>query len=86
MLFIYLLEDNPTFSTRVQQLLDRAYNRDDLLFTSYLALGEVMAGGEKMPRPQKAATLRATISGDGIHMPAIRRRCCRSFQQAARQG
>jgi predicted nucleic acid-binding protein len=66
MLFIYLLEDNPTFSTRVQQLLDRAYNRDDLLFTSYLALGEVMAGGEKMPRPQKAATLRATIREMGF--------------------
>jgi predicted nucleic acid-binding protein len=66
MLFIYLLEDNPTFSTRVQQLLDRAYNRDDLLFTSYLALGEVMAGGEKMSRPQKAATLRATIREMGF--------------------
>jgi uncharacterized protein len=66
MLFIYLLEDNPAFSTRVQLLLDRAYNRDDLLFTSYLALGEVMAGGEKMPRPQKAATLRATIREMGF--------------------
>jgi predicted nucleic acid-binding protein len=66
MLFIYLLEDNPTFSTRVQLLLERAYNRNDLLFTSYLALGEVMAGGEKMPRPQKAATLRATIREMGF--------------------
>jgi len=66
MLFIYLLEDNPTFSTRVQLLLERAYNRNDLLFTSYLALGEVMAGGEKMARPQKAATLRATIREMGF--------------------
>jgi predicted nucleic acid-binding protein len=37
-----------------------------LLFTSYLALGEVMAGGEKMPRPQKAAALRATIREMGF--------------------
>jgi predicted nucleic acid-binding protein len=67
MLFICLLEDNPAFSARVQQLLDRAYNRDDLLFTSYLALGEVMAGGEKLPGPQKAATLRATIREMGFN-------------------
>jgi predicted nucleic acid-binding protein len=66
MLFIYLLEDHPAFAPRVQQLLDRAYNRGDVLYTSYLALGEMMAGAEKMPKPQKAAALRATIREMGF--------------------
>lgn len=66
MLFIYLLEDHPAFSTRAQQLLDRAYHRGDSLFTSYLALGEVMAGAEKSPSPQKAAAVRETIAEMGF--------------------
>jgi len=53
-LFIYLLEDNPSFSARTRELLDRAYNRGDQLFTSYLSLGEVMAGAESLPMPRKA--------------------------------
>jgi len=61
MLFIYLLEGHPSFSPRARQLLDRAYNRGDSLYTSCLALGEVMAGAEKSPKPQKALDLRQTI-------------------------
>jgi predicted nucleic acid-binding protein len=44
MLFIYLLEDNPEFSERVRELLERSLKRGDQLFTSYLAVGEVLAG------------------------------------------
>jgi predicted nucleic acid-binding protein len=66
MLFIYLLEGHPTFSSRVRQLLDRAYRRGDLLFTSYLALGEVIAGAEKSPHPQKALALRQTLDEMGF--------------------
>lgn len=66
MLFIYLLEDHPTFSPRTQQLLDRAYHRGDSLFTSYLALGEVMAGAEKSPYPQKTLAMRETIEEMGF--------------------
>jgi predicted nucleic acid-binding protein len=66
MLFIYLLEGNPAFTQRVQQLLERAYKRNDSLFTSYLALGEVMAGAEKSPHPQKAAMIRSNLQDMGF--------------------
>ncbi|MGA2216605.1 MAG: PIN domain-containing protein [Terracidiphilus sp.] len=66
MLFIYLLEDHPVFSSRTQQLLDRAYRRGDTLYTSYLALGEVIAGAEKSSQPQKAVVMRQTINEMGF--------------------
>ena len=66
MLFIYLLEDHPTFSARTRQLLARARRRGDLLFTSYLALGEVMAGAEKSPHPTKAAAMRQALDEMGF--------------------
>jgi predicted nucleic acid-binding protein len=61
MLFIYLLENHPTFSERAGRLLDRAYNRGDSLYTSYLALGEVMAGAEKSKMPRKAQAVREIV-------------------------
>jgi uncharacterized protein len=61
MLFIYLLEEHPDYFHRVRELLDRSFRRNDTLFTSYLALGEVMAGAEKSPNPQKASVIRQTI-------------------------
>lgn len=66
MLFIYLLEDHPSFSSRAEELLDRAYRRGDMLYTSYLALGEVMAGAEKSSLPQKAMVMRQTIDEMGF--------------------
>jgi uncharacterized protein len=66
MLFIYLLEGHPTFSERAQHLLDRAYRRGDSLYTSYLALGEVMAGAEKSPQPQKAQAVREILDEMGF--------------------
>ena len=66
MIFIYLLEGHPTFSARAQQLLDRSYRRGDSLYTSYLALGEVMAGAEMSPQPLKAVTMRQTLDEMGF--------------------
>jgi predicted nucleic acid-binding protein len=66
MLFIYLLEDHPTFSERAGRLLDRAYNRGDSLYTSYLALGEVMAGAEKSKTPRKAQAIREIVREMGF--------------------
>jgi predicted nucleic acid-binding protein len=45
MMFVYLLEDNQQFAADVKQTLERCYERGDLLVTSCLAVGEVMAGG-----------------------------------------
>lgn len=66
MLFIYLLEGHPTFSARARQLLDRSYRRGDSLYTSYLALGEVIAGSEKSPNAPKAALMRQTLDEMGF--------------------
>jgi predicted nucleic acid-binding protein len=66
MLFIYLLEDHPEFASRAQHLLDRSYNRGDSLYTSYLALGEVMAGAEKSRYPQKISAMRETLEEMGF--------------------
>ena len=66
MLFIYLTEGHPAYFQRVQQLLDRSYRRNDSLFTSYFALGEIMAGAEKSPIPQKAAGIRQNIEEMGF--------------------
>lgn len=46
MLLIYLVENNPTFSGRTVELLARSRRRGDKIYTSYLALGEVLAGVE----------------------------------------
>ncbi len=66
MLFIYWLEGNPQFSERVRQLLERAYKRNDQLFTSYLALGEIMAGAAKSPHPQKGAVIQSNLEEVGF--------------------
>jgi predicted nucleic acid-binding protein len=66
MLFIYLLEGHPTFSPRARQLLARARRRGDSLYTSHLALGEVLAGVERSPHPQKALVMRQTLDEMGF--------------------
>ncbi len=44
MLLIYLLDDNPQFAPRLLELITRCFERGDQLITSYLALGEALAG------------------------------------------
>jgi uncharacterized protein len=66
MLFIYLVERHPVHRQRVENLLVRARRRGDALFTSYLALGELMAGAEKSPVPQKAQVMRKTLDEMGF--------------------
>ncbi len=66
MLFIYLLEDHPVFFTRTRELLERAYKRHDSLYTSYLALGEMMAGADKAQHPQTASAVAETIREMGF--------------------
>jgi len=66
MLFIYLMDNHPAYSKRVQQLLDRSYRRGDSLLTSCLALGEIVAGAEKSPNRGKAAAIRSTIEEMGF--------------------
>jgi predicted nucleic acid-binding protein len=57
MLFIYLLDDHPVYGPRVLKMLDESFNRKDQLLTSYLAVGETVAGAFR-DSPEKAAELR----------------------------
>ena len=61
MLFVYLLEDNPAFAPRVRNLLSRAHRRGDSLYTSNLALGEMMAGVERSANPRAERSVRDAL-------------------------
>jgi predicted nucleic acid-binding protein len=47
MLFIYWLEDDPRYSARVQEVLQKMAARKDQLCTSSLAVGETLVGFHK---------------------------------------
>lgn len=66
MLLIYLLDGNATYADRVQELLEQSFRRSDLLFTSYLGLGEVLAGSAKASNPRTSAEIRGTIDAMGF--------------------
>lgn len=66
MLFVYLMDNHPVYSQRVRELLDRSYRRGDSLITSYLALGEIVAGAEKSSNRGKPAAIRSTIEEMGF--------------------
>jgi predicted nucleic acid-binding protein len=66
MIAIYLLEDHPVFAPRAQQLLERSFKRGDSLFTSYFALGEILAGAEKSPDPGKTREVREILREIGF--------------------
>ena len=66
MFLIYLLEGNPTYRQRAEELLARARRRGDSLCTSHLALGEIMAGVERFDQPTKAAAVRETLNEMGF--------------------
>jgi predicted nucleic acid-binding protein len=66
MLFIYLLEDNKQFASRVEDIYDRMQVRGDSLFTSFLTLGEVLAGVQGLP--QKATEIRENFSAMNVQL------------------
>jgi len=66
MLLIYLLEGNPKYSQRMEEILTTVYRRNDQLFTSFLGLGEVMAGAGKSPIPSTAQIIRTKLDAMGF--------------------
>lgn len=70
MLFIYLMEGEPAFANRAQNLLERMTERGDTIYTSNLALGEILAGAEKTLDPNRPRRVRATLDSLGlIYLP-----------------
>lgn len=66
MLLIYLLDDHPHFATRVRDLMERSFERRDELLTSFVGLGEVMAGAHKSPNPSTSELVRRTVDEMGF--------------------
>jgi len=66
MLLIYVLDGNPAYRRRSDELLVRARKRGDALFTSCLALGEIASGTEKMS-PQKPNFIRNVLREMGFN-------------------
>jgi uncharacterized protein len=79
MLFVYLLEGHPQFAPRVRHILERSYERGDVLVTSCLAVGEVMAGGAG--DRVKADAARATIVDMGFSFLPFETRCIDLFSR-----
>jgi predicted nucleic acid-binding protein len=48
MLFIYLIEGNPTYAPRVKTIHEEMVRRNDVLCTSVFTLGEVLTGPRKV--------------------------------------
>jgi predicted nucleic acid-binding protein len=73
MMFIYLFEGHSKFDPYVRESLERSQDRGDTLLTSYLALGEVMAGGKRSP--DAAARLPMKLSGMGFSFLSFDQGC-----------
>lgn len=66
MLLVYLLENHPSYFSRVRHLLERSFERGDSLHATHLALGEVMAGALNPSHPQKQTTIQETLREMGF--------------------
>jgi predicted nucleic acid-binding protein len=66
MMLIYVLEGHPQHQPRMEALLESAYQRNDRLYSSLLALGEVMAGTKKTQNAEGSAVIHATLTEMGF--------------------
>ena len=82
MMFVYLLEGHSGFGPQVRASLARSYERGDALFTSYLALGEVMAGADDR---REAERCEAVISGMGFSFLPFDGKCSAPFARVRSQ-
>lgn len=79
MLFVYLLEGNKDYFKQVRFVLKRSYDRGDQLFTSCLAVGEVMAGGPNMSPAAQSA--REVIQEMGFTFLPFDETCMETFSR-----
>lgn len=66
MLFIYFMEGEPAYLTRAQYLMQRMITRGDSIYTSNLALGEILAGAERSSNPDQPRIVRETLDAFGL--------------------
>ena len=68
MLFIYLLEDRKEFAPKVQAILDRMIERQDVLCTSVFVFGEVLTGFVKEKEAEQMRTMRDYFRGNELEL------------------
>jgi uncharacterized protein len=61
MLFIYWLDNHPQFAKRVASIRSRMEERGDMLITSTISIGEVLAGAYRKGPSSRADEVRAAL-------------------------
>jgi predicted nucleic acid-binding protein len=61
MLFVYWLEDNPSYADRVQGIWEAMKRRGDTLCSSVFTVGEALTGSYKRGSPEAAAQVRELL-------------------------
>lgn len=67
-LFIYLFQSDPRFGARVAYLRKKSLDRGDEIFTSALAIGEILAGTYRDKKAEDAERIREGILGAGVRV------------------
>lgn len=68
MLFIYWLENHPTYARRIDHILERMTERGDVLCTSTFALAEVLTGPYRRADESLARRIRDAFEGQDIEL------------------
>lgn len=68
MLFIYWLENNPRYASRVQEIRNSMKRRQDQLCTSAFTVGETLVGFHKRNDSEKAARVRGFFLDGSIEI------------------
>ena len=81
MVFVYWLENHPTYAPRAEHIFRSMLTRGDRLCASYLSLGEVLAGPLKHNRVQLAAKIEQFFDSGLVEMLPFDRRAGGQFAQ-----
>jgi predicted nucleic acid-binding protein len=68
MLFVYLIEEHPTYCEVVERLLAKLVERRDLICTSIFTRGEVLVGAQKVGNEVAAQKLRDYLKAPNIDL------------------
>ena len=78
-LFVYWLENHPSFASRVEHIFNTMMTRGDTLCTSFLAIGETLAGPLKHGRLQTAAHIEQFFDSGLVEMVPFDRKAAGQF-------
>ena len=68
MLFIYILEANPTFGPKVRKILNRIVSRGDTLITSVFSVSEILTGPRRRGSVSGVQAMRKYFSSGAVEL------------------